>query len=48
MPSDMLWAPRFMGSKYIMKTKGSKEYMSMIIKPKELWSTFMILDLYEN
>jgi hypothetical protein len=44
----MLWAPRFMGSKYIMKTRGSKEHMSKIIELEEFWFTFMILDLYEN
>jgi hypothetical protein len=48
MPNDMLWAPRFTGSKYIMKTRGSKEYMSKIIESEEFWSTIMILDLYEN
>ncbi len=46
MPSDMLWVPRFMG--FIMKTRGSKEYMSKIIESEEFWSTVMILDLYEN
>jgi len=48
MRSEMLWAPRFMGSKYIMKTRGSKEHMSKIIELEEFWFTFMILDLYEN
>jgi hypothetical protein len=27
MPNDMLWAPRFMGSKYVMRTKENEEYI---------------------
>jgi hypothetical protein len=34
MPSDMLWAPRFMGSKYVMKTRGSEEYIFEITELK--------------
>jgi hypothetical protein len=48
MSGEMFWAPRFMGSKYIMKTRGSKEYMSKTIELEEFWFTVMILDLYEN
>jgi hypothetical protein len=48
MPSAMLWAPRFMGSTYVMRTRGSEEYIFEIIELKEFWSTIMILYLYEN
>jgi hypothetical protein len=36
MPSDMLWAPMFVGSKYVMETRGSEQYISKIIELKEL------------
>jgi hypothetical protein len=32
MLSDMLWAPRFTSSKYVMKTRGSEEYIYEIIE----------------
>jgi hypothetical protein len=31
MPSDMIWAPRFTGSKYVMRTRESEEYIFEII-----------------
>jgi hypothetical protein len=48
MPIDMLWAPRFMGSEYVMRTKGSEEYISEIIELEKFWSIIMIPHLYEN
>jgi hypothetical protein len=41
-PSDMLWAPRSMGSEYVMKKRRSEEYISEIIESKEFWSKVMI------
>ncbi len=32
MLSDMLWAPRFTSFKYVMKTRGSEEYIYEIIE----------------
>jgi hypothetical protein len=32
MPSDMLWAPKFAGFEYVMRTKGSEKYISKIIE----------------
>ncbi len=43
----MLWAPRSMGSEYVMKTIGSEEYMSEIIESEEFWSTVVISEVYE-
>jgi hypothetical protein len=34
MLSDMLWAPRFMDSKYVMRARGDEEYIFEIIKSK--------------
>jgi hypothetical protein len=48
MPNDMFWAPRFMGSEYVMKTRGSEEYTSKIIESKDFWYIVMILIMYEN
>jgi hypothetical protein len=35
MPSDMLWAPRFRGSKHVLRTKGNEEYMFEIFELEE-------------
>ncbi len=43
MPSDMLRAPRSMGSKYVMRKKGSEKYISKIIESEKIWSTIVIL-----
>jgi hypothetical protein len=32
MPSDMLWAPRFMGFKYVTRKIGNEEYIYEIIE----------------
>jgi hypothetical protein len=37
-----------MGYEYVMRIRGSEEYISEIIELKELWSTVMILELYGN
>ncbi len=44
----MLWALKFTGFEYIMKTRGSKEYMSEIIRSKGFGSIGMIQKMYEN
>jgi hypothetical protein len=48
MLNDMLWAPRFTGSEYVMKTRGNEEYTSKIIKSKKIWYIVMMIDLCEN
>jgi hypothetical protein len=48
MPSDMLWAPRFTGFEYVMRTKGSEQYIYEIIELEIFWSIIMIPHLYEN
>jgi hypothetical protein len=48
---DVKWyagAPRFRSFEYIVKTRGSKEYMSKIIGSEGFWSTIMIKKNYEN
>jgi hypothetical protein len=37
-----------MGFEYVVRTRGSEEYIFETIESKEFWSTIMILDLYEN
>ncbi len=48
MPSDMLWAPRFTGSEYVMRTKGGEEYIYKMIESKEFWFIDMNPNLHEN
>jgi hypothetical protein len=48
MPSDMLWAPRFTSSEYVMRTKGVEEYISKMIESKEFWSIVMVPNFYKN
>jgi hypothetical protein len=47
MPSDMPWASRSTGFKYVMKIK-SEEYIYEIIELKKFCSTIMIPKLYGN
>jgi hypothetical protein len=44
MSSDMFWAPRSMGSKYVMRTRGSEEYISKIIQLEE----FLSIIIFQN
>ncbi len=42
MPSDMFQAPRFTNSKYVMRTKGSEEYIFELIESEEFWCIIKI------
>ncbi len=45
-PCDLLWTPRFLGSKYAMRLRGNEECCPKKFESKELWSTMIILDPY--
>ncbi len=48
MSSDMLLAPRFIGFKYVMRTRRSEEYIYEIVESEDFLSIVMIPKLYGN